>query len=43
MKFFIDTANVEEIRKANDSGSDLRSYDKSVPDRKKREKIMLRP
>ena len=38
MKFFIDTANVEDIKKANDM-SDLRSYDQPVPDRKGRKSL----
>lgn len=33
MKFFIDTANVEDIKRANDMGY-LWCYNKSVTDRK---------
>ena len=32
MKFFIDTANVEEIRKANDMGVICRRHHQPVPD-----------
>ena len=37
MRFFIDTANVEEIRKANEYGSDLWSDNQPVFDRKRRQ------
>ena len=36
MKFFIDTANVEDIKRANDIGGNLWCYNKSVTDRKGR-------
>ena len=36
MKFFIDTANVEDIKKANEYGSYLRGNNKPISDRKRR-------
>jgi len=36
MKLFIDTANVDEIRLANDLGGNLRRYNKSIAYRKGR-------
>ena len=40
MKFFIDTAKVEDIKKANDMGRDLRRDHQSVSDRKRRKSFL---
>ena len=39
MRFFVDTANVEDIRKANDMGIIWRSYNQSVSDRQRRPRL----
>ena len=42
MKFFLDTAKVEDIKKSKRYGSHLRCDHESVPDRKKKEGILTR-
>ena len=39
MKFFIDTANVEDIRKSKRHGDYLRHDHKPVPDRKRGKRL----